>query len=98
MCQGKGEGIGGTAFTAEGDQQKGLINDPASSIPLLGGSAKADAPEHFAIPPDWKWSFRTKVYIASVMVVVMTGLSIAGTALQIKQNSQLTWDCAAVSA
>jgi len=83
--------------------ERGLINDPASSIPLLGNGGGADAgakaaPEHFAIPPDWKWTFKTKVYIASVMVVVMTGLSVAGTAMQIKQNSQLTWDCAGVSA
>ena len=101
MCQREEEGRGHGARSnySAYDDQKGLINDPASSIPLLNnGSGERDAPEHFAIPPDWKWTFKTKVYVATVMVIAMSGLSIAGTALQIKQNSQLTWDCAGVSA
>jgi hypothetical protein len=100
MCQQEEDGGRYGVLGHSTEDQKGLINDPASSIPLMNGkgSVEKDAPEHFAIPPGWKWNFKTKIRIASVMVVVMAGLAISGTVLQIKQNSLTAWNCAGVSA
>ena len=30
---------------------------------------------HYAIPEEWKWTFQTKVYVATALVLVMSGLS-----------------------
>jgi len=72
--------------------------DASDTDPLLSGALSKNIPEHFAIPESWGVTDNTKTLTSVFFVVLMGGLAIAATIMQIDQNAnQVTaWDCWAV--
>jgi hypothetical protein len=82
----------------EDEEPGGGINDDshhphASETTSLLRPKKHRVLEHFAIPPSWNISAKTKTWVSGSMVIMMTALSIGGVVLTIQQNAVTAWVC-----
>ena len=80
------------------DSEKGTYDDEIPDANEQTGLLfDRNVPEHIAIPESWEWTNSTKIQVASVLVIVMTGLSLTGTGLSIAQGASSDFTCALVA-